>query len=132
MQVTKQRTNGYWWEVYGSPIWEQLPTLITILKEKPSYNKPSITIRNSKNHLGGKKTPCLMYITFQIRDEKVDCSVHYDTNAIEYIQSNMYGLTELQKIVAGELGKTIGTYHHIIDSLLVSKKYYPYLKECFR
>ncbi len=72
-----------------------------------------------------------MYLTFQIRGEKLDCGVHYDTNAIEYIQSNMYGLTELHKIVAGELGKTVGTYHHFIDSLFVKEKHFSYLKETF-
>ncbi len=132
MQITKQTTKGYWWEVYGNPIWEQLPTLKAILKENPSYNKPSITVRNSGTHLGGKRTPCLMYITFQIRDEKLDCGVHFDTNAIEFIQSNMYGLAELQKIFAGELGVTTGTYHHFIDSLFVSKKHIHSLNETLR
>lgn len=132
MQITKQATKGYWWEVYGNPIWEQLSTLEAVLRENPSYNKPSITVRNSKKHIGGKKTPCLVYITFQIRDEKLDCGVHFDTNAIEFIQSNMYGLTELQKIVAEELGVITGTYHHFIDSLFVSKKRFLSLKETFK
>jgi thymidylate synthase len=128
-QVTKQTTKGYWWEVYGSPIWEEIPELVAVLRENPSYNKPSITVRDSKKHLGGKKTPCLVYITFQIRNEKLDFGVHFDTNAIEFIQSNMYGLTELQKIVAEELGVNAGTYHHFVDSLFVYKKHFVSLKE---
>ena len=129
MQVTKQASKGYWWEVYGNPIWAQIPKIEAVLKKNPSYNKPSITVRNSRKHLGGKKTPCLVYITFQIRDEKLDFGVHFDTNAIEFIQSNMYGLTELQRIVAEELGVITGTYHHFIDSLFVSKKHFFSLKE---
>ena len=131
MQVTKQTTKGYWWEVYGKPIWEEIPKLESVLRENPSYNKPSITVRNSKKHLRGKKTPCLVYITFQIRNEKLDFGVHFDTNAIEFIQSNMYGLTELQKIVAEELGVNTGTYHHFVDSLFVNKKHFVSLKETF-
>lgn len=132
MQLTKQTTTGYWWEVYGNPIWEQLATLKAILKENPSYNKPSITVRNSETHLGGNKTPCLVYITFQIREEKLDFGVHFDTNAIEFIQSNMYGLTELQRIVAEDIDLIPGTYHHFIDSLFVSKKHFHSLKETLR
>jgi len=78
-----------------------------------------------------RKTPCLVYITFQIRNEKLDFGVHFDTNAIEFIQSNMYGLTELQKIVAEELGVNTGTYHHFVDSLFVNKKHFVSLKETF-
>jgi thymidylate synthase len=129
LQLTKQTTKGYWWEVYGNPIWEQIPKLEAVLRENPSYNKPSITVRHSGKHLGSKKTPCLVYITFHIRDDKLDFGVHFDTNAIEFIQSNMYGLTELQRIVAEKLGVVTGTYHHFIDSLFVSKKHFVSIKE---
>jgi thymidylate synthase len=131
MQVTRQTPEGYWWDVYGNPIWEQMSTLVAILQQNPSYNKPSITVRNSRKHLGERVTPCLMYITFQIRDGRLDCGVHFDTNAIEFIQSNMYGLTELQKIVSEELGVSTGTYNHFIDSLFISKKHVLRLKETF-
>lgn len=132
LQITKQVTEGYWWEVYGKTIWEQIPKLNTLLKKHPSYNKPSITVRNSKKHLGEENTPCLVYLTFMIRNRKLDLGVHFDTNAIEYIQGNMYGLTELQKIVAEQIGKKTGTYHHFSDSLIVSKKHFPYLNETFK
>lgn len=129
LQVTKQVAEGYWWEVYGKPIWEQLPKLETILKRNPSYNKPSITIRNSRKHLGGKNTPCLVYLTFPIRNGKLDLGVHFDTNAIEYMQGNMYGLSELQRLVAEKIGMESGTYHHISDSVFVNKRHFLYLKE---
>ena len=96
-QITNQVTEGYWWEVYRRPIWEQIPRLVTFLKENSSYNKPSITIRDSVVHLGGSNTPCLMHLTFQIRDSRLEMGAHFDTNAIEYLQTNMYGLTELQR-----------------------------------
>ena len=70
-----------------------------------------------------------MYITYQIRDNRLDCGVHFDTSAIQFIQSNMYGLTELQRIVAKKLGIISGTYNHFIDSLFISKKHLEYLKE---
>lgn len=131
LQVTRQVTEGYWWEVYGKPIWEQLHELEVLLKRTPSYNKPSITIRNSTNHLGGRNTPCLVYLTFPIRNGKLDLGAHFDTNAIEYMQGNMYGLSELQRIVAENLGIETGTYHHISDSVFVNKRHFLYLQEAF-
>jgi thymidylate synthase len=125
LQITKQVTEGYWWEVYGKPIWEQIPKLATLLKRHPSYNKPSITVRNSKKHLGEENTSCLVYLTFMIRNRKLDLGVHFDTNAIEYIQGNMYGLTELQKIVAKQVGIKTGIYHHSVILSLLVKDIFP-------
>lgn len=69
LQVTGKVREGYWWNVYGKPIWEQMSKLERILKEKPSYNKASIVLRDSIKHLGALNTPCLVYLTFLIRDE---------------------------------------------------------------
>ena len=52
-QITNKVKEGYWWEVYGKPIWNQIPKLVDFLKEHPDYNKPSITVRNSVEHFGG-------------------------------------------------------------------------------
>lgn len=132
LQVTKQVTEGYWWEVYGRTIWEQMSNLEALLKKEPSYNKPSITIRNSYKHLGGRDTPCLVYLTFPIRNGKLDLGAHFDTNAIEYIQGNMYGLSELQRIVAEKTGVELGSYHHYSDSLFVSKRHFLPLDETLK
>jgi len=132
LQITKQATEGYWWEVYGKPIWEQIEKLEALLRKSPSYNKPSLTVRNSKIHLGEENTPCLVYLTFIVRNRKLELGVHFDTSAIEYIRGNMYGLSELQKTVAEKIGMEIGTYHHSSDSLFASKRYFLYLNETFR
>jgi len=58
--------------------------------------------------------------------------VHFDTNAAEYIQGNMYGLTEIQKIVAEKLMLKVGTYHHHCDSLFVREKHIHHLSEAMR
>ena len=50
-QITQEGGEGYWWRVYGQPIWEQLPRLLRMLEERPSYNKPSIILR-APEHLG--------------------------------------------------------------------------------
>lgn len=82
-----------------------------ILKQNPSYNKPSIVLRNSMKHLGARDTPCLVYLTFLIRNRKLELGVHFDTNAVEYIQGNMYGLPELQKMVARKLKIEVRSRH---------------------
>ncbi len=132
LQITKQVTEGYWWEVYGKPIWEQVPKLEALLKERPSYNKPSITVRNSKIHLGEQNTPCLVYLAFQVRNGKLDLGVHFDTNAIEFIQGNMYGLAELQRIFAEKIGVKVNAYQHFVDSLSVNKNHLAHLKEVLK
>lgn len=132
LQVTGKLREGYWWNVYGKPIWEQMSKLERILKEKPSYNKASIVLRDSVKHLGTRNTPCLVYLTFLIRDETLEMGVHFDTNAVEYIQGNMYGLTEIQKIVAEKLRLKVGTYHHHCDSLFAGEKHIHHLSEAMR
>jgi len=123
LQVTGNMREGYWWNVYGKPIWEQISKLEEILKQNPSYNKPSIVLRNSMKHLGARDTPCLVYFTFLIRNRKLELGVHFDTNAVEYIQGNMYGLSELQKMVSRKLKLEVGTYRHHCDSLFVNEKH---------
>ena len=132
LQVTGKVKEGYWWNVYGKPIWEQMSKLEGILRQNPSYNKPSLVIRNSMKNLGARNTPCLVYLTFFIRNGKLELGAHLDTNAIEYIQGNMYGLSELQKMVAEKLNLEICAYHHYCDSLFVSEKHLHHLKETMR
>jgi thymidylate synthase len=129
LQVTGKVREGYWWNVYGKPIWEQMPNLERILKQNSSYNKPSIVLRDSMKHLGASNTPCLVYLTFLIRNGKLELGVHFDTNTVEYIQGNMYGLSEVQKIVAEKLRLKVGTYHHHCDSLFISEKHLHHLAE---
>jgi len=132
LQVTGKRREGYWWNVYGKPLWEQMSKLERILKENPSYNKPSIVLRDSVKHLGARNTPCLVYLTFLIRNGKLELGVHFDTNAVEYIQGNMYGLSEVQKIVAEKSRLKVGTYHHYCDSLFAGEKRLLHLSEAMR
>ena len=68
---------------------------------------------------------------FLISSDMLLDGVHFDTNAIQYIQGNIYGLSELQKLVGEKLGLKCGTYHHFIDSLIVSKAHYKRLEDCF-
>ena len=131
-QVTGKLKEGYWWNVYGKPIWEQMSKLEGILRQNPSYNKPSIVLRNSMKHLGARNTPCLVYLTFLMRNRKLELGAHFDTNAIEYIQGNMFGLSELQKIVAEKLNVEVGTYHHHCDSLFINEKHLHHLNENLR
>lgn len=131
-QVIGNLREGYWWNVYGKPIWEQLSKLEGILRQNPSYNKPSIVLRNSKKQLGARNTPCLVYLTFLIRNRKLELGAHFDTNAIEYIQGNMFGLSELQKIVAQKFNVEVGTYHHHCDSLFIDEKHLRHLNETLR
>ncbi len=129
LQVTGNVREGYWWNIYGKPLWEGILKLEEILKQDPSYNKPSIVLRDSMKHLGARDTPCLVYLTFLVRSGKLELGAHFDTNAVEYIQGNMYGLSEVQKIVAEKLRLKVGTYHHHCDSLIVSEKNLNHLAE---
>lgn len=132
LQVTGNLKEGYWWNVYGKPIWEKMSKLEGILKQNPSYNKPSLVLRNSVKHLGARNTSCLVYLTFLIRKRKLELGAHFDTNAIKYIQGNMYGLSEIQKMMAEKLNLEVGTYHHYCDSLFIDEKHLHYLNETMR
>ena len=126
-QITGKVKEGYWWNVYGKPIWKQIPKLESILQQNPTYNKPSIVIRNPVKHLGAKISPCLVYLTFLIRNGSLELGVHFDSNAIEYLQGNMIGLSEVQRIMAEKFGLKVGTYNHYCDSLFVNENHLQYL-----
>ncbi len=126
-QITGQKREGYWWTIYGKPIWDQLPRLGRMLKQNPSYNKPSVVLRTPA-HLGQRDTPCLVYLSFLGRNNRLELGVHFDTCAIEYMQGNLYGLSGLQAMVGESIGLEAGPYHHYCDSLIVGLKHLNHLE----
>jgi thymidylate synthase len=44
----------------------------------------------------------------------------------------MYGLTELQHLIADSIGVQSGKYHHYIDSLIIDKQHYESLQDIFQ
>lgn len=61
--------------------------------------------------------PCLQYIQFIVRDNKLHMFVLFRSEDIlSAFGQNVYGLTELQKYVAGILELPIGDYYHYIVS----------------
>lgn len=64
---------------------------------------------------GGLNVPCLQWIQFLIRDNKLNMKVLFRSNDILMaMYANMYALIALQAHVARELNTPVGTYTHIV------------------
>jgi thymidylate synthase len=61
-----------------------------------------------------KDVPCLQLILCTVRDERLHMKVVFRSNDfLSALGANMYGLVELQKKMADDIGVEIGTYTHI-------------------
>lgn len=67
--------------------------------------------------------PCLQSLTFRIENDKLNMNVRFRSNdLLKAAFMNMIALTELQKMVAKEVGVKVGEYLHISDSMHIYGK----------
>lgn len=64
---------------------------------------------------GTCSVPCLQWLQFLVRDDKLQLKVLFRSNDILLaMHANMYALVHLQKYVADQLGLPVGSYTHIV------------------
>lgn len=99
--------------------YNQLEKVIEILKEDPNSRRAKININFPSDRVDTTKDePCTMSVHFMIRHNKLDCTVVMRSNDIWFgFPYDVAFFTELQKLVAKELGVGYGWYTHFAVSL---------------
>lgn len=92
----------------------QLQNVITNLKNNPHSRQEYISLYDGKEkHKYAYDTPCTLSVGFVIDDGMLNMNVNMRSNDIWYgFCNDQYCFSELQKIVAKELGLPIGWYYH--------------------
>ena len=90
---------------------DQLAFAIQMLKDNPSTRRAPIYIWEPSWDLGSKKhVPCLQLLDFLIRGGKLQCTAFFRSHDIGRAWvPNVYGLGQLMKHVADEVGVPIGS-----------------------
>ena len=105
---------GWQWNRQG-----QLQHAIDLLRLKPNTRKAAISIYDAKEHEAyNNDTPCTFAVQFTITDAMLNMSVLMRSNDLWYgFCNDQYCFSELQKLVAGELGLRLGYYYHYAHNL---------------
>lgn len=92
----------------------QLRYVIDKLRKYPTSRRAQAITWIPKIDMRAKDVPCLQYIQFTIRDNKLNMAVMFRSNdMLLALGANMFGLTELMKDIAYMLNIDVGTYTHI-------------------
>ena len=116
----------------------QIDFIVEKLKEQPNSRRcvaitwqPNIDIEVSKKERGS--VPCLQFIQFLIRDNKLYQTVLFRSNdCLVAFVSNAIGLISLGEMVAEKVGVEYGTYtHHSISMHIYIDRDFDYIKKYF-
>ncbi|AEH06866.1 thymidylate synthase [Methanothermococcus okinawensis] len=116
----------------------QIEYIIDKLKEQPNSRRcvaitwqPDIDIEVSKKDYGS--VPCLQFVQFLIRDNKLHQTVLFRSNDLMVaFVSNALGLIALGEKVAEEVGVDYGTYtHHSVSMHIYIDRDKDYIKKYF-
>ena len=97
----------------------QLDYVVRTLKENPDSRQAAISIYDAKEHNDYEfDTPCTYAVQFTIIDNKLNMCVVMRSNDIWYgFCNDQYCFSNLQAMVAHEIGCEIGTYYHFVHNL---------------
>ena len=108
---------GNWDYTYHQRFSKWIDFVIWDLKRDPNSRRAVISVRDNEADAYSDNPACLQHIQFMIRNGKLDMFVLFRSNdAVRACFMNMYGLTELQKYVADQLGVPVGVYTHRANS----------------
>ncbi|NLC68488.1 MAG: hypothetical protein GX754_06820 [Clostridiaceae bacterium] len=111
---------GHGWDyTYHDRIFSQMPFILDELKRNPHSRRAVIDVRDWKidTRPGNTSPACLQHIQFFIRNNKLHAKFLMRSNdATKATFMNMFAFIMLQKKVADELNKSMGTYTHRANS----------------
>jgi thymidylate synthase len=113
---------GYQWQRN-----DQLTKVIDMLRNDPKTRRASISLYDGKEIDKYKKdTICTYAINFYIdRNDSLSMQVMMRSNDLVYgFCNDQYCFSELQHIVANELKKTVGKYHHYVCNMHIYERHY--------
>ena len=95
----------------------QIDKCVELLKQNGHTRRAQAVTWQAWNDLGVDDPSCLQRLWFRVQDSKLNMVINMRSND-SYRASfmNMHAFTELQKLVADEVGVSVGEYVHISDS----------------
>jgi thymidylate synthase len=126
---------GKWEYTYHERLFEyQVPTLgifdqiraaVEKLKSVPYTRRAQAVTWQVWNDMTIDDPTCLQRLWFRIADGKLHMNIHMRSNdAFKAAFMNMYAFTELQRVMAAEIGVQPGEYMHIADSFHIYGSYF--------
>jgi thymidylate synthase len=108
--------SNYGWQWIRSG---QLHKVISLLRTNPKTRKAAISIYDAKEFDSYKTdTPCTYAVQFTVRDGLLNMSVLMRSNDLWYgFCNDQYCFSELQKMVARQVGLEVGHYYHYAHNL---------------
>ena len=118
-----QRLRAY--QVPGGGTFDQIAGAIEKLKAVPYTRRAQAVTWQVWNDMNIDDPACLQRLWFRIADGKLHMNIHIRSNdAYKAAFMNMYAFTELQRMVAKEVGVEPGEYLHIADSFHIYGSYF--------
>ena len=98
---------------------DQLDYIVEKLKAEPDTRQAAISIYDAKEHASYEyDTPCTYAIQFSIINEELCMSVYMRSNDLWYgFCNDQYQFSQLQQLIAGMLGISVGWYYHHAHNL---------------
>jgi thymidylate synthase len=111
----------------------QIDKCVELLKRNGHTRRAQAVTWQAWNDLGISDPACLQRLWFRVQREdgkdKLNMTVHMRSNdAYRAAYMNMYAFTELQKLVADQVGVPVGEYIHISDSFHLYGSYFDEFK----
>ena len=106
-------------------LFDQIKAVTEKLKAVPYTRRAQAVTWQVWNDMTIDDPTCLQRLWFRIADDKLHMNIHMRSNdAFKAAFMNMYAFTELQRIVAAEIGVQPGEYMHIADSFHIYGSYF--------
>ncbi len=106
-------------------LFDQIAGVVEKLKEVPYTRRAQAVTWQVWNDMNIDDPACLQRLWFRIADEQLHMNVHMRSNdAFKAAFMNMFAFTELQRLVAEQIGIPPGQYIHIADSFHIYGSYF--------
>jgi thymidylate synthase len=106
-------------------VFDQIAGAIAKLKAAPHTRRAQAVTWQVWNDMNINDPACLQRMWFRIADGRLNMNIHMRSNdAFKAAFMNMYAFTELQRIMAAELGVQPGEYMHVADSFHIYGSYF--------
>lgn len=104
----------------------QIKKAIAQLKECGYTRRANVSTWQPWNDPNIEDCPCLQSLLFRVENDKLNMNVRFRSNdLLKATFPNMIALTELQRLVAKEVGVEVGEYVHLSDSMHIYSKDFP-------
>ena len=113
------------YDVPSTGVFDQIAGAVQKLKEVPYTRRAQVVTWQVWNDMNIGDPTCLQRLWFRIAGGKLHMNIHIRSNdAFKAAFMNMYAFTELQKMMAEQIGVEPGEYMHIADSFHIYGSYF--------